>query len=423
MTAAPKKLKRKRPYLEIAGEILEGAIPLASALVHLREKPRMLDWLALGVAGVNALVKGKNVYDRMTTPSSREFFATRDEKGEFIWIECPEPVGRFVYQCIEEVEEHTRAPSQAWQEGPSIIMGRIGEETVGWEQQDGVRNRYNAATETPLVYLVRNRQEETYNEVSRRLWEKVEGNHLLLTPRGFETTQETTGGIYITPDIKKLSERIQKFIKTGEPRAYLLEGPPGTGKTTAIKHVVSAEGFRSLRANPAEMLDNSGSNADNSTKRNTLAVLAVTKPDVLILDDIDHHDGDDLLEILSTCREHVKVVLGSANNKWRLDGATLRTGRFDDHITFHKLPPEVIEVLLGKYKHLADQMEAWPISYITDFVHKANVLGEEVALTEMAETAERLEKIDESISRDADPESSNITNLIIGGSPPRTRKR
>ena len=37
----PKKPHRKRKYLEIAGEVLEGAIPLASALVQLRDKPRM----------------------------------------------------------------------------------------------------------------------------------------------------------------------------------------------------------------------------------------------------------------------------------------------------------------------------------------------------------------------------------------------
>jgi hypothetical protein len=396
--AAPKfkSLSKKQRRLEILSEVIEGAMPLAAALVRLRDNPRPMDYLALAAAGFNAFLRGQKAYHQLKEADRLDFFQVRGEDGDFLWKEIPQALARFVYQSLERIEE-MYPPSHVWDK-KGIYLGYLGDQVIGWEQ-DPIRAPHNAATEVPLLYLIRTQETETFEAVSQCLWKKYASPHICLSYTGFEATEEEPGQVYVTPDIQEFVDRAKVFLDANSTRAYLLEGPPGTGKTTAIKYLITQLGLRSLRMDPNLLSDYSSS--DTTTESAAFAVLQVTKPDVLILDDVDHMDEITLLSLLTTSRKFCKIIVGSANNKWRLDGATLRTGRFDDHIVFNALPEEVIRILLGeKFAHLSTQMSQWPISYITDFVTKAQVLGEHAALEEMAETSSRLSKIEDSINKD-----------------------
>lgn len=392
--------KRKKT-LQIVGEFLQATLPLVSAVIQLRSKPRAFDYVALAVAGLNAAVKGKAAYNRLTKPCNSEFFSQQDDQGEFLWQRCPEAVGRFILTCVERVEK--TAPAESYD--MVLALGYIGEELVGWEHLDGGRHQNTVATTVPMFYCLRARQQETLDALSRCFWKRLNSNQIKMEYSGFSPSNEDPGDIYITPDIASLVERVTKFLASSQPRAYLLEGTPGSGKSTAIQHLVTVLNLRSLRISPRILFKLKQVDlGDNSVQKNLLGILSLVKPDILILDDIDQiQRSGDLLEILTVCRAFCKVVIGSANNKWRLDGAVLRTGRFDDHIEFHALTEEVIKNLLGPYAHHSEAMKTWPVTYITDFVHKAKVLGEEVAFAESLEISKRIVQINESIATSEKP--------------------
>ena len=399
MTDSQPKKRRKRPYLEIVGEVLEGAIPLATAIVQMRNRPRTLDYLALSVASINAIVKGKRAYDQLTTPTSQTFFSEKDATGEFIWAECPEFLAPFLFSCVKEAQEVVSSNSG---QTPSVFAGMVGDEVVSWEE---VPRRWGGRSTQPLevppLYVKHTRRHHVYDELHRCLWRDAGGRHVQATELfKFTAVSEDPGDVFITPDITRLLDRVQRFYATDQARSYLLEGPPGTGKTTAIRYVATMMGLRTLRIRASHLPDRDRFAVFASQRTiDPMDLLRVAKPDMLILDDVDQVDDHaSFLEFISDCRRHCKIVLGSANNKHRLGGAALRAGRFDDHLEFHKLPTEVIEKLLGPdYAHLATQLESWPIAYITDFMHKVTVLGEEAALRETAEIRKRIEEIDKSI--------------------------
>jgi len=114
-----------------------------------------------------------------------------------------------------------------------------------------------------------------------------------------------------------LIDRLQAFAC---PRAQLLWGPPGGGKTVAARQVLAACSRMSVTLSPRA--------AASTAIWDQVDLL---QPDGLLIDDIDSvADLDSLLDRLERARTYANVILSTANTVTELRGALLRPGRASD---------------------------------------------------------------------------------------------
>lgn len=180
-----------------------------------------------------------------------------------------------------------------------------------------------------------------------------------------------------------LADRCLRFAARGLHRRILFYGPPGTGKTVLSRQLGQNVGNgRALRMDPVAV--------SRSGNARLFDMVALLRPAVVILDDLDRADGVDGLLNLVEESDVSPLLIASVNAVDRLDPALLRPGRFDEVV--HVGPPgeQWRRAILGHYAErfdldstvdldaLAGQTDGFSPAELQELVKVCSVVGADV---------------------------------------------
>lgn len=377
------RAKRWGRFLKIAGDA--GTIAMS-----LRDKPSRLDWLAVGARVVSLAMNIREERRRAEAGDPWKFFS--DIEG-VEWTEVPEEFRRLVMENATDATIDERY----WdgeETSPFICKGLIGDELVAWigEGQNVVDG----------PYILASRQIETYRALGDRLWRRIGSEHVLYGMTGLVGDPFVGDGVVATAQMRELGTRMKAFLDAGESRSYLLAGPPGTGKSVAIRWLVDSLGLSSVRIDLAVLARLHGTHSPTlATSLETL--LRLLRPRAMILDDLDRVAVTAaLLAFLELAQKTCQVVIASANSVDKMMGAALRPGRFDDIVRVERLDPDVLRKLIHDDAALFERLAPLPAAYVVEIVKRMRVLGRDQAMGELDELVSRSGKISASADCDAD---------------------
>lgn len=366
------RLRRWERFLSLASDA--GAIAM-----DLRDRPTRLDWVGVGlrVLGLGLRVRAETRAARAGDPW--RYF---DEDGlDAPWHEVPREFARLVLEHATDA----RVDDDWWDgadDGPRVVHARIGEEAVGWvlEGQNVVDGPYVRAP----------RAAATYAALGERIWQRVGGRHCVFGPAGLALDALDAAGIVPTAQMRALEARLQRFVDHDLHRSVLLAGPPGTGKSMAIRWLTRRLGVSSVRVDLGVLARLHGRTNTEDVATSLEVMLKVLRPEAMVLDDLDRVQvGGELLAFLELAARTCRLVLASANCHRKLMGAALRPGRFDEVVTVDRLDPDVLRELLGEDGDLFDRLAPLPAAYVAEFLKRRRVLGRDVAVGEIAELEQR----------------------------------
>ncbi len=369
MSTAPRskasaRAKKWARYLKIAGDA--GVIAMS-----LRDKPTPLDWLAVGARAISLGLTIVDERRRAIANDPWKYF--EDIRGDE-WTEVPEEFKRLVVESATHL-----AVDEAYWDGDEqsayVCRGKIGDEQVAWVGEAG------QIVDGP--YVLSKREPETYRALGDRLWKRLGGHHVLYGPQGLVSDHFLDGCVMETAQMRTLQTRMKAFLAADEPRSYLLGGPPGTGKSVAIRWLVASLGLSSVRIDLGVLARLHGYHS-GSVVTSLETLLRLLRPRAMILDDLDRVAVNaPLLAFLELARKTCVVVIASANSVQSMMGAAVRPGRFDDIVRIDRLDGQVLRTLLADDLDLVERMAALPAAYVVEFVKRRRILGRDVALGEL----------------------------------------
>lgn len=391
------KIRKKRTAADIlhqAKRYLQIGAKMASLVVHLKNKPSKLDWFAIGVTGLDAALEVWEEIQDERLGSAYNYF---DEGGK--WTKLPYHLIQIVFPMVTSVRiEKEMYDSRA------AFIGSIGDVELGWV------GKKDSGDSTPLnVFYEKQKKSVLQKEMSKRVWDSFSSQHVCFNAKGLSEDVAVAEHTLETGFIHNLEARISRFMDLGLSRGYLLEGLPGTGKTTAIRYLVQKMKLRSLRIDLAAFDDVATKEQFMGFAPSIELLLRVLRPDVVIIDDVDRISEDTqphLLSLLELMHQTCKIILVSVNSKEAMLTPLLRPDRLDEHIGVGPLDREVVLNIIGhEFSDLAERMASWPIIYLVEFRRRVDALGGDQARLEIESLEERIRYAEE----------ENETVATIGG--------
>lgn len=294
--------------------------------------------------------------------------------------------------------------------GKSYSVSKTSDESVVVHivQVNDVKFGYVINTKTKYVdkiYVEVDKIDKAKEIVKKELWKTLKDDNIVLrhikrppSNNSYDTpvSLEPDDAFRPMPSRRadEYSNHLKKCIDAGITRSVMLCGPPGTGKSTMARTIVSNLAMKSLRLRVEDM-----GHIDPVT---VYEAINIFEPDAIILDDFDRLETQiSLLETLEFFQRHVKLVIATVNNRNRLDNALLRPGRFDELVQIKQMDEDVVRSVLGE-DHLSsfDIVKDWPVAFIQEYVKRRRFMTPEEAEISIKELALRVKKITQGLDDD-----------------------
>lgn len=267
----------------------------------------------------------------------------------------------------------------------------------------------------PTIYVQANKVDRARELIKKELWRILKDDNVVLRYDRRKNSHTDNDALSLDADdafrpmpskiADHYSSYLKKCIDAGIPRSVMLYGPPGTGKSTLARSIVDSLKMRSFRIRVEDI--------GSLESASVFEAISIFEPDAVILDDFDRSSAQaSLLETLEFFQRHVKLVIATVNDRYRLDEAILRPGRFDELIHVKNLDDDVIKTVLGEeYKDAFDTVKTWPIAFTQEYVKRRRFMTAEQAVETTRELAQRVKSITH-YDDEEDREESDVDKVL-----------
>jgi hypothetical protein len=230
-----------------------------------------------------------------------------------------------------------------------------------------------------------------------RLWEAVGPSQFGRVHDGEARTYTPPSGLIETAAIRSVEARIRYFSQESTARSVLLQGEPGTGKTSLAYYLSQKLGYRTLVVDADDLCVSSIWSSNGSAQTlSTIETLMMMRPSAVVINDIDRLADEQqvsLLQLLDNIKDYASLIFCTTNHYRSLIEAIRRPGRLDDLIFVHGLSLDEVQAVAPSVPHLHQHMVGWPIAYVREVQTRVTVLGTAMAVPEFEDVKLRLAEI------------------------------
>lgn len=180
-------------------------------------------------------------------------------------------------------------------------------------------------------------------------------------------TKDANGSLY-SETADKILKSVVKYKEAGFSRSIMLNGEPGSGKTSAMNYVAANFGGKVIRFS----LNQIKSGVD------TTSGIELLQPSTVLIDDFDRLTSghDSMLESIEKLSARVKLIMVSTNSLKEMPKAIMRPGRFDEILQIDGLDEGLTRSIIGDVPEcIINRLLKLPIAYIKEFKKREQVLG------------------------------------------------